>query len=53
MLTGVLFNSLHENQPLIVAALLKGLKVNVSMERLMILYNRIPTIQAFYLFQIH
>ena len=32
MLTGVLFNSLHENQPLIVAALLKGLKVNVSME---------------------
>ena len=32
MLTGVLFNSLHENQPLIVAALLNGLKVNVSME---------------------
>lgn len=32
MLLGVLFNSLHENQPLIVAALLKGLKVNVSME---------------------
>lgn len=32
MLTGVLFNSLHENQPLIVAALLRGLKVNVSMD---------------------
>ena len=32
MLLGVLFNSLHENQPLIVAAFLKGLKVNVSIE---------------------
>lgn len=32
MLLGALFNSLHENQPLIVSALLKGLKVNVSME---------------------
>lgn len=32
MKLGVLFNSLHENQPLIVASLLKGLKVNISME---------------------
>ncbi|MDP3394315.1 vitamin K epoxide reductase family protein [Sediminibacterium sp.] len=32
MLSGVLFNSLHENQPLIVSAFLRGLKVNVSME---------------------
>ncbi|PJE46697.1 MAG: hypothetical protein CUR34_08705 [Sediminibacterium sp.] len=32
MLLGVLFNSLHENQPLIVAALLRVLKVNVSMD---------------------
>jgi uncharacterized membrane protein len=31
MLTGVLFNSLHENQPLVVEALLKKLKVMVSM----------------------
>ena len=31
MLSGVLFNSLHENQPLVVEALLKKLKVMVSM----------------------
>lgn len=31
MLSGVLFNSIHENQPLVVEALLKKLKVMVSM----------------------